>query len=78
MGFRDNLVFYNGEASNYVVKIILATILFIVAAATATTRWRNPDLFFKPSKVLYVAAYFASFGIAIVLSFLGGVIIYGF
>jgi uncharacterized membrane protein len=78
MGIRDNLVFYNGRAANFVVKIILASILFLVTSAMAIVRWRNPDIFQSHSKSIYVAGYFVSFTLAAVLGFLGGVIIYGF
>jgi uncharacterized membrane protein len=78
IGIRDNLVLYNGAASNHTVKIILASILFLLTLVTALARWRNPELFhIKTAKVFYVLAYFISFAIAIVLGFLGGVIIYG-
>ena len=59
------------------LKIILAVALLLVTTVTTVARWRNPHLFDK-SKALYVAAYFASFGLALVLAFLGGVILYGF
>jgi uncharacterized membrane protein len=78
MGIRDNIVFYHGSAANYVVKITLASILFLVTTATAILRWRNPELFHSHSKAIYVTAYFVSFALAAVLGFLGGVIIYGF
>ena len=76
-GMYDNQVNYVGEAPNAGLKMILAIALFLVTTITAIVRWRNPDLFNK-SKVLYVAAYFISFGLAITLAFLGGVILYGF
>jgi len=77
-GIHDNLVFYNGRAANHIVKIILAITLFLVSSATAILRWRNPKLFHSHSKAIYVAGYFVSFGLAAVLGFLGGVIVYGF
>jgi hypothetical protein len=52
-------------------------VLLTLTTVTAIARWRNPDLFDK-SKTLYVAAYFFSFGLALTLAFLGGVILYGF
>ena len=78
-GIHDNLVLYAGIAPNHVAKIILASVLFIITTVTAVARWRNKELFYtKPTKALYVAAYFVSFGIAIVLGFLGGIIVFGF
>ncbi len=78
-GIRDNLVRYSGGAPNHIAKIIIATVLFIITATVAILRWRNKDLFYKPAtKAWYSISYFVSFAIAIVLSFLGGVIIYGF
>ena len=76
-GLYDNQVNYVGEAPNAGLKITLAIVLFLVTSTTAITRWKEPDLI-KKSKGLYVAAYFVSFGLALVLAFLGGVILYGF
>jgi uncharacterized membrane protein len=76
-GLYDNQVNYLGDAPNDGMKIILATVLLILTSLTAIARWRNPDLFQK-SKGLYVAAYLVSFGLALTLAFLGGVILYGF
>jgi len=78
-GIRDNIVFYNGGAPNYIVKIILASILFILTTITAIARLRNKELFYtRSTKALYIGAYFVSFGLASVLGFLGGVILFGF
>ena len=78
-GMMDNISNYQGAAPNANVKIILATLLFIITTATAILRIRNARLFETPSsKPWYVAAYFASFALAAVLGFLGGVILYGF
>lgn len=76
-GLYDNQVNYVGDAPNAGLKIILAIVLFLVTAGTTVARWRNPHLFEK-SRAVYVAAYFLSFGLALVLAFLGGVILYGF
>jgi uncharacterized membrane protein len=77
-GIMDNQKYYNGLAPNHSAKIILATILLLVTAATAIIRWRKPDLFHKKgTKVFYVLAYFVSFVLVAVLGFLGGVIVYG-
>ena len=78
VGFRDNLVFYNGGAPNYVAKIILASCLLLITATTAIIRWRKPGLFQSRGKGLYVASYFVSFALAAVLGFLGAIIVYGF
>jgi len=78
-GMMDNISNYDGAAPNVSVKITLATLLLILTSATAILRARNPNLFETPSrKPWYVAAYFTSFGLAAVLGFLGGVILYGF
>jgi uncharacterized membrane protein len=76
-GMYDNQVNYVGDAPNAGLKMILAIVLLIVTTVTAIARWRNPDLF-DNSKTLYVGAYFLSFGLAVTLAFLGGVILYGF
>ena len=78
-GIRDNIVNWHTSAPNYVVKIILASTLFIITTIIAIARWRNKELFYnKSTKALYVAGYFVSFAIAGVLGFLGAIIVYGF
>ena len=76
-GLYDNRVNYLGDAPNDGLKITLALALLVLTTSTAIARLRNPDLFEK-LKPLYVAAYLLSFGLALVLAFLGGVILYGF
>lgn len=76
-GLYDNQVNYVGEAPNAGLKIILAGVLFVVTTVTAIARWKNPNLF-NISKSIYVSAYLISFALAIVLAFLGGIILYGF
>jgi len=76
-GMYDNQVNYLGDAPNAGLKMILAIALFLVTTITVIVRWRKPDLLDK-SKTVYVTAYFLSFGLALVLAFLGGVILYGF
>jgi uncharacterized membrane protein len=77
-GYLDNIKNYVGEAPNAMVKITLATFLFVLTAGISIVRYRKPDLFWKGNRFLYVASYGASFAIALVLAFLGGVILYGF
>ncbi len=79
-GIMDNINLYEGDAPNSSVKIVLASILFVVTTVTALARWRDTELFNASSlkKIVYVCAYFVSFGLASVLGFLGGVILYGF
>ena len=76
-GMYDNQINYVGDAPNAGLKMILAIALFAVTTVTAIARWRNPNLFDR-SKALYVAGFAISFGLALVLAFLGGVILYGF
>jgi uncharacterized membrane protein len=85
-GVMDNIKNYVGDAPNASTKIILATLLLILTAGISIVRFRNPDLFHKSNRfpkstrtiVLYIASYGLSFAIALVLAFLGGVILYGF
>ncbi|HJS19255.1 MAG TPA: DUF2231 domain-containing protein [Anaerolineales bacterium] len=77
-GVMDNVNNYEGEAPNAGAKIILAVLLLILTAGTSFVRFRNPDLFQKANPFLYIAPYGLSFAIALVLAFLGGVILYGF
>ncbi len=78
-GVRDNMVNYEGDAPNAEWKVILAVAFFLVSTVTALARWRNPELIDRPaSRWLYVSAYGLSFALALVLAFLGGVILYGF
>jgi uncharacterized membrane protein len=77
-GYLDNIKNYLGDAPNAGTKIILAITLFILTAGISIVRYRNPDLFHKGNRFLYIASYGLSFAIALVLAFLGGVILYGF
>jgi uncharacterized membrane protein len=77
-GYLDNQKNYLGDAPNASTKIILAVLLFILTAGISIVRYRNPDLFQKSNPFLYAASYGVSFAIALVLAFLGGVILYGF
>lgn len=76
-GMYDNQINYVGDAPNAGLKMILAIMLFLITTVTAIARWKKPDLF-ENSKGLYVTAYLVSFALALVLAFLGGVILYGF
>jgi hypothetical protein len=77
-GIMDNIKNYVGDAPNAGTKIILATVLLILTAGISIVRFRNPDLFRTSNRFVYAAAYGISFAIALVLAFLGGVILYGF
>lgn len=76
-GLLDNQRFFGGAAPNVSIKIILASLLLVITGVTAFARWRNPNLF-ETHKGIYITSYLVSFPIALVLSFLGGVIVYGF
>jgi uncharacterized membrane protein len=77
-GVMDNVKNYDGGAPNASTKIILAITLFFLTAGISVVRFRNPNLFQQGNRFLYVASYGVSFAIALVLAFLGGVILYGF
>lgn len=77
-GFIDNINNYEGEASNAGAKIILAVALFLLTTVISLVRYRKPNMFQTTNRLLYVSSYGLSFAIALVLAFLGGVILYGF
>ena len=78
-GMRSNLINYDGAAPNGTLKVILGVALLVILVAAILMRRRNPEILWgKSSGALYAAAYFASFAIALVLGFLGGVILDGF
>ena len=77
-GMYDNQLTYAGEAPNAGLKIILAMTLLVISTTTVIIRWKNPAVFQSKGKTLYVLAYVVSFLLALVLAFLGGVILYGF
>jgi len=77
-GMMDNIKNYVGEAPNAGTKMILAIILFLLTTGISIIRYRNPNIFQKGNRLLYVSAYGLSFAIVLVLGFLGGVILYGF
>ena len=77
-GIRDNVVRFNGAAPLVPLKIVLGITLFLLTTVTAVVRWRKREVLWTPSTtVLYLAAFAASFGLAITLGFIGGVILYG-
>jgi len=77
-GIMDNAKNYDGAAPNASTKIMLATTLFILTTGISIVRFRNPNLFQRGNRFLYIASYGISFAIALVLAFLGGIILYGF
>ena len=77
-GFIDNIKNYEGDAPNAGAKIILATALFLLTTGISIFRYRKPDTFQNGNRFLYISSYGLSFAIALVLAFLGGVILYGF
>jgi uncharacterized membrane protein len=77
-GHMDNIKNYVGEAPNASTKIILAILLLVLTSWISVARYRNPNLFNTNKRFLYMASYGVSFAIALILAFLGGVILYGF
>jgi uncharacterized membrane protein len=77
-GIMDNINNYEGEAPNATLKIVLAAALFLLTTGISVVRYRNPELFTKGNRLVYAGAYGLSFFIAFTLSFLGGIILYGF
>ena len=78
-GIRDNLVRFDGAATNANVKLFLGVSLFLLTTVTALSRRRRPEILWTPATtVLYIGAYAASFVLAATLGFLGGVILYGY
>jgi len=77
-GIMDNAKNYEGAAPNAGTKILLAVTLFLLTGGISLFRFRNPNLFQQGNRFLYIASYGLSFAIALVLAFLGGVILYGF
>jgi uncharacterized membrane protein len=77
-GLRDDVVRYDGAAPFVEQKIFLALSLLVVATITVVSRRRQRDLLWDPSTmVLYVAGFAGCFGLAAILGFLGGAILYG-
>lgn len=77
-GVMDNARNYDGAAPNSGTKLILAVVLLLLTSGISIIRYRNPELFQRANPFLYTASYGVSFGIALILAFLGGVILYGF
>jgi uncharacterized membrane protein len=77
-GMMDNVKNYDGDAPNSMTKIGLATLLLVLTMGISFVRYRNPNLFWTGNRFLYAASYGVSFILALVLAFLGGVILYGF
>lgn len=77
-GMMDNVKNYVGDAPNAGTKIMLAIVLMVLTAGIGIVRYRRPNLFQTGNRLLYVASYGVSFALALILAFLGGVILYGF
>ncbi|GAB4445769.1 MAG: hypothetical protein OHK0041_03690 [Anaerolineales bacterium] len=77
-GYMDNIKNYLGDAPNAGAKMLLASALFLLTTGISLYRYRNPHIFQTGSRLLYAGAYGLSFAIALILAFLGGVILYGF
>jgi uncharacterized membrane protein len=78
-GIRDHLVRFEGETPYVNVKIFLAVSLLLLTLIITISRWRQAELLWKPTTmVLYLGGFAASFILAAVLGFFGGVILYGF
>ncbi len=78
-GFRDHIVRFEGDTPYAGLKIFLAISLLVLTVVITVSRWRSPELLWKPSTmVLYVLGFAASFALAATLGFIGGIILYGF
>jgi uncharacterized membrane protein len=78
-GFRDHIVRYEGETPYASAKIFMAISLLVLTTVISISRWRSAELLWKPTTmVLYLLGFAASFALASMLGFLGGVILYGF
>jgi uncharacterized membrane protein len=76
-GLRDSIVRYGG-APLADQKIFLALSLLVLSTIVVLSRRRQRNLLWQPSTViLYVAGYAGCFGLAAILGFVGGTIIYG-
>ncbi len=75
-GVYDNNLNYDGLAPNAPIKLALGLTLSLLTVGLVIFRWRKPDLFDR-YRLLYILVYGVCFGIALVLGFLGGVILYG-
>ena len=77
-GLRDNQVRFEGTAPYVTVKIFLGITLFLLTTIISVTRWRKREVLWSPATtVLYLVGFAGSFLLAITLSFIGGVILYG-
>jgi uncharacterized membrane protein len=78
-GLRDYAVRYGGDAPVAGVKIVLALILFFLALLTVWYRWQHRrDDPLSPVRAPYLIVFGLCFALALVLGFLGGVIVWGF
>jgi uncharacterized membrane protein len=75
-GVYDNNLNYDGLAPNASLKLALGFTLSLLTVGLVILRWRKPDIFDR-YRLFYILVYGISFGISLVLGFLGGVILYG-
>lgn len=77
-GIRDNLVRYGGQAPYVPAKIGLASALLLLSLALVIVRRRQAGPKWEMNPMLpYLIAFAGCFGLAVVLAFLGGAIVWG-
>jgi uncharacterized membrane protein len=76
-GIYDNNLNYDGDAPFAPIKLVLGLTLFVLTTGLVIFRWKKPDIFDR-ARGPYILVFGLSFGIALVLAFLGGAILYGF
>jgi uncharacterized membrane protein len=79
VGIFDNLTRYGGEAPFASTKIVLAVALLVLSLGLVLARRRQASVSWSANPMLiYLVAFAICFGMAGVLGFLGGAIVWGF
>jgi len=79
VGMRDNLVRYGGQAPFAATKVVLAVVLLLLSVGLVLVRRRQTGVGWNTNPMLfYLIAFGVCFGLAGVLGFLGGAIVWGF
>lgn len=77
-GIIENQIVYAGNAPNGQLKVILATLLLLIATGATLWRWRQPKLMRSSAlAMLYVLAFVICAGLTTLLGALGGIIVWG-
>lgn len=76
-GIYENVARYNGSAPNAPIKIAAGVALLLITIVLSLWRWRKPNVMQSASGILFFILSAICPLLAIILGFLGGIIVWG-